>query len=162
LKKEGCKPTEILKKTGTEWKTLSQKEKKPYEDATAAAKAEYEALLAEYKGSDEAADDAAMRIPKKTKADKDLEKKMLKNQPKRPKNGYMLFADEKRPEVMKSLPGVKVSEIAKKIGDMWAAASDKDKAPYQKQYEADKKAYAKKIEAYKKSDEYLAYEQAKR
>lgn len=49
---------------------------------------------------------------------------------KRKLNPYMKFVKAKRAEVVKQYPKLKVTEIAKKLGEMWRAMSDKDKAKY--------------------------------
>lgn len=45
-------------------------------------------------------------------------------------NAYMTFANEKRKEVMKAHPHMKITEIGKKLGEMWRALSDDEKAKY--------------------------------
>jgi hypothetical protein len=49
---------------------------------------------------------------------------------KRPLTGYMLFASEKRSEVLKENPKLRVTEIAVKLGEMWKSLSDEEKDSY--------------------------------
>lgn len=42
--------------------------------------------------------------------------------------GYMMFANEKRSSVAQ--PGLKVTEVAKKLGELWRALSDEEKKKY--------------------------------
>lgn len=42
--------------------------------------------------------------------------------------GYMMFANEKRSSVVE--PGLKVTEVAKKLGALWRALSDEEKKKY--------------------------------
>ncbi len=51
---------------------------------------------------------------------------------KKPLSGYMLFAYQKREEVVKNNPSLKVTEVAKKIGELWLKLSDDEKAIYKK------------------------------
>jgi hypothetical protein len=51
------------------------------------------------------------------------------NAPKRPMGAYFLFSGDMRAKVKAENPDMKVTEIAKHIGELWAKASDKEKAP---------------------------------
>ena len=68
---------------------------------------------------------------KKAKKEK-KEKKENKDKPKRPLNAYMVFAMEVRESVKKNNPTASIIEIAKKIGALWRAMSDSEKAKYKK------------------------------
>ena len=60
------------------------------------------------------------------------EKKEKKDKPKRPLNAYMVFAMEVRESVKKNNPTASIIDIAKKIGALWRAMSDSEKAKYKK------------------------------
>jgi hypothetical protein len=60
------------------------------------------------------------------------EKKEKKDKPKRPLNAYMVFAMEVRESVKKNNPTASIIDIAKKIGTLWRAMSDSEKAKYKK------------------------------
>lgn len=45
--------------------------------------------------------------------------------PKRPLSAYMLWLNEQRESIKKENPGIKVTEIAKKGGELWRAMKDK-------------------------------------
>ena len=60
------------------------------------------------------------------------EKKEKKDKPKRPLNAYMVFAMEVRESVKKNNPTAGITDIAKKIGALWRALSDSEKAKYKK------------------------------
>ena len=68
---------------------------------------------------------------KKAKKEK-KEKKEKKDKPKRPLNAYMVFAMEVRESVKKNNPTAGITDIAKKIGALWRALSDSEKAKYKK------------------------------
>lgn len=158
LAEQGLKVGEIAKKVGAEWKALPAKQKKPYLDAAAKDKVAYEKALAKYQASP---DYVEPETTVKATKDKSLTK-MLPNKPKQPKNGYMLFAAEKRAEVKAAQPDATQAQIMKTLGAMWSEAPDDIKKPFEKQYAKAKTEYQKKMKTYKQSEEYLAYEAAKR
>jgi len=70
-------------------------------------------------------------------------------QPKRPVGGaYGAFLTEKRPEYTKACAGQKASAISKMAGENWGTLSDKQKAPYQKTYEALKAQFETDLKAF--------------
>jgi hypothetical protein len=85
------------------------------------------------------------------------EKKLKdENAPKRPKSGYMFFAEKKRPEIKKDQPELKMVEISKVIGERWKSAVPATKEKYNKKSENDKLRYKEEMASYKRpSDEVL-------
>jgi hypothetical protein len=57
-------------------------------------------------------------------------KKTPAEKPKRPLSAYMKFVKAKRSKVAAAHPTLKLTEIAKKLGEMWRGLSDADKAKY--------------------------------
>lgn len=45
--------------------------------------------------------------------------------PKRPLSAYMLWLNENREAIKKESPGIKVTEIAKRGGELWRGLGDK-------------------------------------
>lgn len=45
--------------------------------------------------------------------------------PKRPLSAYMIWLNSERESIKKENPGIKVTEIAKKGGELWRAMKDK-------------------------------------
>jgi hypothetical protein len=43
-------------------------------------------------------------------------------------SSYFAFQKEKRPEIVAKYPNLKVTEIAKKIGELWKNLSESEKA----------------------------------
>ena len=80
---------------------------------------------------------------KKTKKDKD------ENKPKRPQTAFFLWFNENRENIKKDNPGLSLTEVAKKAGELWKEVKDKSKWD-QKAVQA-KKAYEKEMEEYKAS-----------
>ena len=85
------------------------------------------------------------------------EKKLKdENAPKRPKSGYMFFAEKKRPEIKQDQPELKMVEISKVIGERWKSAVPATKEKYNKKSESDKLRYKEEMASYKRpSDEVL-------
>merc|ERR1712113_462085 len=67
--------------------------------------------------------------------------------PKRPMNGFFLFAQEFR----KKEPNLKVTEATKKAGDQWKNFTPIQKKPYEDQWEAKMTQYKKDLQKYKDS-----------
>lgn len=49
----------------------------------------------------------------------------MSEKPKRPLSAYMLWLNSAREQIKKDNPGIKVTEIAKKGGEIWRAMKDK-------------------------------------
>lgn len=47
------------------------------------------------------------------------------DRPKRPLSAYMLWLNENREAIKKESPGIKVTEIAKRGGELWRGLGDK-------------------------------------
>jgi len=62
--------------------------------------------------------------PKKASAKKGGSKKKL--------TGFMLFSKENREKVKAENPDITFGQIGKKLGEMWRALSDEEKAEYKK------------------------------
>ena len=79
-------------------------------------------------------------------------KKRAKKDPAAPKgalSAFMMFSKEKRPQVISENPGIAFTDVAKKIGELWKAATSSDKAPFEALAKQDKERYAKEMTAYK-------------
>lgn len=49
----------------------------------------------------------------------------MTDRPKRPLSAYMLWLNENREAIKKENPGIKVTEIAKRGGELWRGLKDK-------------------------------------
>lgn len=81
----------------------------------------------------------AKAVKKSTK--KENKKKSKESKPKKPLSAYMIFSNEKRVGLVEKFPELPVTEIAKKIGELWKKA-DKEKyaelsRKMKEQYEAE-------------------------
>jgi len=68
--------------------------------------------------------------------------------PKKALNSWMLFSNDKRAGVMKANPDFGISDIGKKLGEMWTAASAADKKAYAKKWDDAKKVREKAMVEY--------------
>lgn len=96
------KVTEISKKLGEMWRNLSESEKAVYKSKA---------------------------TPNKPRAPK-AQKTIPKTKKPRKLNPYMKFANSNRKQVMADNPSLKITEIGKKLGEMWRKLSDSEKAKY--------------------------------
>jgi len=152
----------MAKVLGAAWKDCPPADKARYQKEYEIEKADYDQKLKAYKETDGY---KAWAKGKKTfdklKKSKNLKKKMLVNQPKRPMSAFMLFAADRRAEVQKTT--TKVTDVLKVIGQMWKEVSEADKQPFQEEAARLKSEYLINDKAYKQTDEYQNYlvEQAK-
>lgn len=83
---------------------------------------------------------------------KEAKKSAKAEKPLKPLTAYMIFSNEKRPELVKKFPDLPVTEIAKKTGELWKNA---DKEAYKAKAEKMKEeceAASKKAGAVKKQN----------
>lgn len=87
------------------------------------------------------ASSSTKKVSKKPKKDRD------ENAPKRATTAYFLWLNETREQIKKDNPGITVTEIAKKGGEMWAVLKDKTK--WEEKAAKEKERYSKEMEEYK-------------
>jgi len=71
------------------------------------------------------------------------------NAPKRPMSGYFLWLNENREQIKEDNPGIAVTEISKKAGELWRALSDKSE--WEEKAKQAKEDYLKAMEEYNKN-----------
>ena len=113
---------ELTKVLTDDWKSLSDKDKKKYEDMAAKDKERYEKECEE-KG-----------IGKKKKTD---------DGPKKAQSSFFLFSADMREKYKKSDPDMKFGDVAKKIAEDWKNADAKTKEKYEKKAKEDRERYEK-------------------
>jgi len=96
-----------------------------------------------------------------TKDFKDIEKKTTSSAkkekrdpdaPKAAKNSFIFFCSEKRSEVKEENPGMKPSDITKKLGKMWREMDDEDKEEFQDKAKEDKERFNDEMGDYEPTD----------
>ncbi|CAG9786862.1 unnamed protein product [Diatraea saccharalis] len=70
----------------------------------------------------------------------------MSDKPKRPMSAYMLWLNSAREKIKADNPGLKVTEIAKKGGEIWR--SMKDKSVWEEKAAEAKEQYTKDLESY--------------
>eukprot|EP01116_Phalansterium_solitarium_P017452 TRINITY_DN4304_c0_g1_i1.p1 TRINITY_DN4304_c0_g1~~TRINITY_DN4304_c0_g1_i1.p1 ORF type:complete len:270 (+),score=96.62 TRINITY_DN4304_c0_g1_i1:72-812(+) len=70
--------------------------------------------------------------------------------PKRPMSSFMLFANDKRADVVRDSPDAGIAEIGKRLGQLWKEADDVVKAEYARKAAEAKAAYEQQMSAFKK------------
>ncbi|XP_052366122.1 FACT complex subunit SSRP1a isoform X2 [Oncorhynchus keta] len=85
------------------------------------------------------------RKPRKEKKQKDT------NAPKRPMSSYMLWLNSSRERIKSENPGISITEISKKAGEMWKQIGKEDKEEWDGKAEEAKKTYEKAMKEYRES-----------
>ncbi|KAI9582991.1 FACT complex subunit Ssrp1 [Glossina fuscipes] len=84
----------------------------------------------------------------KEKTKKSAKKKDL-NKPKRPTTAFMLWLNDTRDQIKRENPGISVTDLAKKAGEMWKELKDKSK--WEEKAAKDKQRYLDQMKTYKPS-----------
>merc|ERR1712025_1541784 len=110
---------EIAKKLGEMWKNMEDKSK--YEKQAEEAKSAYQEAMRNYQpsGGTGKSPKTAQKRPQKDP-----------NAPKRPQSSYFLWMNENRQKIKDENPGISVTEIGKKAGEIWKNMSADDKKVY--------------------------------
>ncbi|KAJ8281031.1 hypothetical protein GJAV_G00062580 [Gymnothorax javanicus] len=126
---------EFSKKCSARWKTMSAKEKGKFEEMARMDKLRYDREMKNY-------------VPPKGLG-KGGKRKKDPNAPKRPPSAFFVFCSEHRPRIKSENPGLSIGDTAKKLGEMWAKLSPKDRVPYDQKAAILKEKYEKEIAAYR-------------
>jgi len=125
-------------------------------EAKKAAKAEKKAKKAERKKS------SAPR-EKKEGGERRKKKTKLPGQPKKPMSAYFLWLNEEgRHQIKEENPGIAVTEVSKKAGEMWKEISSDTKEKYEKKNKEAKEAYEIEYKNWLNDGGEAALEQAKK
>ncbi|KAK6298950.1 FACT complex subunit SSRP1a isoform X2 [Coregonus clupeaformis] len=85
------------------------------------------------------------RKPRKEKKQKDT------NAPKRPMSSYMLWLNSSRERIKSENPGISITEISKKAGEMWKQIGKDDKEEWDGKADEAKKNYEKAMKEYREN-----------
>mmetsp|Transcript_17041 Transcript_17041/g.40155 ORF Transcript_17041/g.40155 Transcript_17041/m.40155 type:complete len:809 (+) Transcript_17041:83-2509(+) len=134
---------DIARLISERYKSLSDEQKKKWEDMAAKDKARYKTEMASYEPPDDSDDNSDEETkPKAKKAKKDP------NAPKRGKSAYMYFTDEKRSEIKEAHPDASFGEIGKLLGAAWKKLNTDEKAEFEVLAAKDKTRYEKEMKHY--------------
>lgn len=129
------------------FKELTDEEKKEYEELAAEDAQRYKREMKEYtppSDDDEEDKDGG----KQKKASK--KKRKDPNAPKKALTAFMFFSNHMRDRVKEENPGISFGEVAKKIGQMFKALTEKEKVKWDEKADEDKQRYKEEMTAYKK------------
>lgn len=140
------KPSELMRRLGEKWKTMSEEDKQPYGHKARDDKERFDSQMKNYTPSDEYKKVSPVPKPKKAKAQskkpaKKGKKKKDPNEPKRAKSAYIFFGEDKREEVKRTNPAAKSPEIMKIIGALWRELTEEQKEQYKQKATQDKERY---------------------
>merc|ERR1712196_710642 len=140
----GKEVAKIAKAAGEVWKSMSDGDKKKWNEKAEKDKLRNAKEMESYVPSETSE-------PKKKKGKKGKKEKDP-NKPKKAKTAYFYFLDDARPEIIRvDMKGdkSKVTEILKIAGQKWKAVDAKAKEKYEQLAAKDKERYAKEIAEYK-------------
>ncbi|XP_039859502.1 deoxyribonuclease 1 like 4, tandem duplicate 1 isoform X2 [Simochromis diagramma] len=127
--------TEVSKLCSEKWKSMSPEEKAKFEEMAKNDKRRYDQEMKSY-------------VPP-AGAKKGKKKKKDPNAPKKPPSAFLIFTSEQREKIKVDNPGISITDIAKKFGEMWKKMSTTDKAPYEAKYAKLKEKYEMEVAAYR-------------
>lgn len=134
------KVTDITKALGEQWKSISDKDRKHYDNLASKEKERYQ---------DEVKDNPPQKKEKKEKVTK--KEKVNEDKPKRPLSTYIVFCSKMRAEIKSENPSFGPKEVTKRLGEVWRSLSDNEKARYKadspSEEEEEVKPKAKKAES---------------
>jgi len=143
----------VAKRAGELWKALPDADKQPYEEKAKKQKEAYNQLISTEEGrralDEKKAAQAGARASKQQKDGRKNDratsialKQVVKDDAlKKPRSAYWIWLGENRDKIASSLGKSKVSDVAKKGGELWKALSEAEKAPYQQRAKEEKDAH---------------------
>lgn len=127
------------------WKSLSEDERKKYDQLAAADKLRYEKEVAEQGGTGS----------KKSKASKSTDASEGKGAPpKRGLSSYLFFCNDKRKELKESNPEMSMTEQTKAMSEAWKKLDEAGKQKYEKMSAKDKERYERQKAEYEKTGKF--------
>jgi len=133
---------EFSRKCADSWRTMTDKEKRRFQEMAEADKKRYEREMANYVPPKD-----GEKVGRGKKAGK-VKKVKDPNAPKRPLTAFFLFCNDKRPGIKSDNPDFKVGDVAKELGRLWSECGSDMKAKYEAKAKADKVRYEKQLAEY--------------
>uniref|UniRef100_A0AAR2JFH7 FACT complex subunit SSRP1 n=1 Tax=Pygocentrus nattereri TaxID=42514 RepID=A0AAR2JFH7_PYGNA len=124
-----------------------------YDSNASASDSEAEEGDSEDEGKKKKVEKKPKKAPKEKKERKPRKEKKVKDAgaPKRPMSAYMLWLNSSRERIKAENPGISITEISKKAGEMWKRLDKSRKEEWEKKAEEAKKQYDKAMKEYKES-----------
>ncbi|KAF8027716.1 hypothetical protein BT93_E0590 [Corymbia citriodora subsp. variegata] len=168
---------EVAKITGEEWKNMSEKKRRPYEEMAKKNKEKYTEEMEAYKQKkQEEAENVrkegeeqmklqkqeALQLLKKKEKTENIIKKTKQNRqkkkdaadpnkPKRPASSFILFSKEARKSLTEERPGITNSTLNALISVKWKEMSEEERGTWNARAAEAKAAYQKELEEYNKN-----------
>ncbi|PQM42550.1 high mobility group B protein 6-like [Prunus yedoensis var. nudiflora] len=151
---------EIAKITGEEWKNMTDKQKRPYEERAKKNKEKYMQEMEVYKQTKEEEasslkkeEEELMKLQKHEALQLLKKKEKTENiiKPKKPASSYILFSKEARKSLLEERPGTNSSTITALISVKWKELSEEERKPWNDKAAEAMEAYKKELEEYNKS-----------
>ena len=133
-----AKTTEIVRVIAEKWSNMTDEEKAPYVKMAEDDKVRYNREISNYEGP--------LHVPVTRKRG---HQNRSPDAPKRAMSPFLYFSNEKRQEMQKCNPDLKVTDISAKLGEIWRDMTDEQKEPYVKKSAADRDRYHKEQEVFK-------------
>jgi len=130
---------EFSKKCAERWKTMTDKEKKRFNQMAENDKKRYEAEMDSYVPPN------MTNVAKKGRKQKKLKDP---NAPKRAMSGFFWFSSEGRSKVKAANPDFSIGDVAKELGRRWSEIDEATKAKFEAMAEKDRERYEKEKQAY--------------
>merc|ERR1712212_1427663 len=129
---------DFSKLCGQKWQRMDETDREEFEEKANEDKKRYESEMANY------------IPPPGAGGKKAAKRKKDPNAPKRPQTAFFVFSTKHREEVKKELgEGVRVGDIAKRLGEKWKELTDEDKTEYNEEAARQKVDYDKAMEEYR-------------
>jgi len=140
--------SDLTKKVAASWRGLDEAGKKTYTDQSEADKLRYKQEMKKYKPPSESSNDLSEESSEQKPTNKKRKRERDPDQPKAALNAYLFYMKENRQTIKKENPGLKTTDISRKIGELWRALTDAEKKPYVDLALEDKKRYQEQMTVY--------------
>ncbi|KAL4640102.1 transcription factor A, mitochondrial-like [Arapaima gigas] len=145
----GVKVVDLSRKIGQKWREMTPEQKRPFVEASVAAREQYNAEMEQYKAQLTPAQSAALKEERREKMAKrkaSRKRKELKNlgKPKRPRTALIIFIADSFAETK----GATMIAKTKTLMEVWKNLSDSEKQVYIQQAEDDKVRYKNEIKSW--------------
>ncbi|KAH0560943.1 FACT complex subunit Ssrp1 [Cotesia glomerata] len=101
---------------------------------------------------------SAKTVSEKPRKQRKNKKEKDSNKPKRPSSAFMLWLNATREQIKKDNPGISVTEVSRKAGEMWKEM--KDKSEWEQKAAKAKKEWTEKMKDYEANKEKMAPEKS--
>jgi len=157
------KLTELTTLMAVEWKAMDEDTKKGYQAQAIADKENYTRQMEEYKKTSNYTQYqvklSAFKEEQKLTADTKAAKKPRDpNAPKRPATAYFLFTNKIRKATTAANPEMKITQLAKVMGQKWKEISEDEKKELQAEADRLKEEHKIKVAEYERSEQYQEYQ----